>query len=103
MESSIIIIIVILSFIWFWYNARKASEIANQVAERNCIKWNVQFLDGTVHLKSIRITRGNKGNLALKRQYQFEFNDNNIRYYGYIVMIGYIIESTIMDDIIEAE
>jgi hypothetical protein len=104
MEPSLLIVFIILGIAWFWYSSSKATEIANHVAINNCSKWNVQFLDGTVHLKSMGITRGRTGSMVLRRQFQFEFNNNdNNRYYGYITLVGTMLESIIMDDIIEVE
>lgn len=73
----------------YWWNASRAKEIARLHGRRACDREGVQFLDDTVVLSRVRLRRNAIGQLAIRREYQFEFaSDGGRRYEGYMVMLG---------------
>ncbi len=87
--TQILPILIIGALAWFWWDSGRARENAVRAARRACQTCNVQFLDQTVALRSIRIRRDTAGQLRLFRKYTFEFSHNGTeRDGGYAVMIG---------------
>ena len=76
----------------------RCKEISRLAASQACTQDDLQFLDDTVGLKKIWISRNNRGRLHFCRLFIFEFtSDGSQRYYGRIVMLGKRIEELEMD------
>ncbi len=74
---------------WIWVDSMRAREVALDAGRRACEAENVQFLDWTVAVASIRIARGQDGRIRLRRVYNFEFSDTgNNRLKGSITLLG---------------
>lgn len=74
---------------WFWVDSMRAREAAVEAGRRACAAEQVQLLDWTVALKSIRISRDADGRLRLRRIYEFEFSDNgDNRLTGGMTLLG---------------
>ncbi len=74
---------------WIWVDSMRAREVALDGGRRACEAENVQFLDWTVAVASIRIARGPDGRIRLRRVYNFEFSDTgNNRLKGSITLLG---------------
>lgn len=71
----LLLLIGILLAAWLWRASMQAKEIATHAAENACEKNNLQFLDETVALKSIKFRRDETGSLCFLRHYQFEYYD----------------------------
>lgn len=83
--------------IWFAVDSLRARETATAAARERCRSRELQFLDGTVALASVRIVRS-AGTLSLRRVYQFDFAHNGVsRHRGQVVMRGQTIERLILD------
>ena len=66
---------------------QQVKESTNHIAKRFCQQNQLQFLDGTVALGSMRFTKSSFPSLL--RQYRFEYSINKIdRYWGSVSMIG---------------
>lgn len=63
--SELFIIMGLALFIWFWLESMRVNEIARFLGARLCKENNVQFLDETVHLSSIRLGKTVTGSLSL--------------------------------------
>lgn len=88
------VILLFALIIWYWYDSLRANEFATRSAKQTCQGQNLQFLDGTVALQSVRLFRCHTGHLCLKRTFQFEYSsDYNSRMTGFIIMAGSQIES----------
>ena len=75
--------------VWFWMDALRCKEIARSAGLRACQQVEAQFLDDTVAITRLRLRRDARGQLALYREYRFEFTRNrDYRLRGEIVMLG---------------
>lgn len=82
---------------WFWLDSLRANELARDAGRRFCDSADVQFLDDTVSISSLSLSR-HMGKLALVRTYRFEFSDTGDRRLdGEVVLKGHRLESVRMD------
>lgn len=78
---------------WLWFESTRVHEIAVERARSQCHVHEVQFLDATVSLASIKPARDENGRLTLKRTYTFEYSDTgNDRQPGSITMLGRVVQ-----------
>lgn len=78
---------------WLWFDSTRVHEIGVERARNQCHANEVQFLDDTVSLASIKPARDADGRLALKRTYTFEYSDTgNDRQSGSIIMLGKVVQ-----------
>lgn len=75
MASALFMLITLAAIAWFWVDSMRARELASAVCRRTCRRCDVQFLDDTVALVALGITRVD-GKLRIRRVYQFEFSDD---------------------------
>lgn len=80
-------LVPIISLIWYWQAAVKAKELAIGAAQRRCKEEDIQMLDDSMALESLRFKRGGKGSMGLWRRYQFEFSSTGNQRYGAWVVI----------------
>ena len=74
---------------WYWMDALRCKEIARAAGLRACQQVEAQFLDDTVEITKLRLRRDARGQLALYREYRFEFTRNrDYRLRGEIEMLG---------------
>ncbi len=74
---------------WLWADSMRAREAALDAGRRACDAEGVQFLDWTVAMKRIGISRATDGRLRMRRIYEFEFSETgNDRLTGSITMLG---------------
>ena len=74
---------------WYWMDALRCKEIARAAGQRACQQVEAQFLDDTVEITRLRLRRDARGQLALYREYRFEFTHNrDYRLRGEIAMLG---------------
>jgi hypothetical protein len=75
---------------WFWLDSLKARDAAIQAARKACAAENLQLLDDTVSIASLKPARDDDGRLMLQRVYTFEYSDTgDNRRRGSVVLIGY--------------
>lgn len=88
------IIIFLIASLLYWLDSINAKEIATQQAKSACKKQHIEFLDDTVVIKKVRLRHNNHGQIALYREYEFEFSSTGeFRYKGNIRLLGkYIID-----------
>ena len=92
------IVLLLLSVVWYWFDAMKAKEIARHRAGEACKSSNLVFLDETVAISKLWPRRNHLGQMSLYREYQFEFtSDGEFRYQGKITMLGKRVLSVDMD------
>ncbi len=73
----------------FWFAGRAAAETAAHLGRRACSRAGVQWLDQSVHLLAMRLSRGPDGWLGLERHYGFEYsNGGDDRHAGRLVLHG---------------
>lgn len=90
MQPDILIITVIAGAIaWLWLDSLRVREAALRHCFLACERIGVQFLDQTVALKRIRLTRNGRGRVIIERQFGFEFSaKGEDRHSGVAVMQG---------------
>ena len=89
MYDNFFLLILLLGAVLYWWDASRAKEIARLHGRRACDREGVQFLDDTVVLNRVRLRRNANGQLAIRREYRFEFaSDGGRRYDGYMVLLG---------------
>lgn len=77
-----------------WWTGSRARELAIAHARRACRERQVQFLDQTVALYRLRLSRSPSGSTCLRREFQFEFTDQgNFRDAAMITMLGHTLAS----------
>ena len=75
---------------WFWFDSLKAGEVGRAFGRRACEAEDLQFLDDSVCLESLRPVRDPEGCLCLQRVYGFEYSDTgNNRRKGSVTLVGY--------------
>lgn len=84
--------------IWFWLDSMNAREKAIVAAARACKQIDVQFLDQTVALESMKPARSSQGHLVWRRIYAFEYSVQGVeRRNGRAVMRGQVLEQVQLD------
>lgn len=84
--------------IWFWVDSMNAKERAVTVAVRACREIDVQFLDQTVALESMKPVRNTQGHLVWRRIYSFEYSANGVeRRQGRAILRGRVLEQVQVD------
>lgn len=87
--TELVLLGLFLALGWLWWDSMQAREAAVSAARTACEAENLQFLDDTVGIASIRPARNADGRLLLQRAYDFEFSDtgdNRVR--GSVVTLG---------------
>lgn len=74
----------------------RAREIATAIVREYCKQSNLQFLDGTVGLRTVTVTV-HRGQLMLKRRYEFHYSESdNSRKIGLVILNGHTVENFIL-------
>jgi len=96
--TELIIIMCLTILIWFWLDSMKINETARIIGAKICSKNNVQFLDQTVHLSSIKLAKNKHGQFKFIRKYKFEFTNSEYhRYGGELTLAGRVLQNSHMD------
>jgi hypothetical protein len=89
MLSTLIFLLLAIAALAFWFAGRAAGETATWLGQQACARAGVQWLDHSVHLIGMRLSRGPDGWLGLERQYRFEYSTGGEdRHAGRIVLHG---------------
>jgi len=104
-ESLILVLLAV--FAWFVVDSMRARERAHAAGSNACQRNNLQLLDDTVELVSLRPARDDAGRLRLRRVYAFEFSDpqsegGNNRRNGRITMFQTDIEALTLDPFVDS-
>ncbi len=90
MEIASLFLLAVLA--WLWLDSLKAREIGMQAARRACDAEGMQLLDDTVSIASIKPSRDDDGQMALRRVYEFEYSDTgDDRRRGSVVLLGHAV------------
>lgn len=85
----LIVFLLFVVIIWYWLDGMRAKEVARNAGSQACEQDGVSFLDDSVVLEKVSLRRSHRGNMAIFRQYQFEFSsDGSCRYKGSIEMLS---------------
>jgi hypothetical protein len=96
--DELLLIALILTAVWYWWNTQQCNEIALAVCQQKCANAGLQLLDATVTRQRSWLRRGSSGRIQICRLYSFEYSsdlsinhgsaDFGQREYGYVVLIG---------------
>lgn len=83
-------LLVLAVLAWLWFDGVKAHEAGVEAARTACASEDLQLLDETVALRTLRPERGGDGRLTLRRVYEFEYSDTgDNRRRGSVVVLGH--------------
>jgi hypothetical protein len=83
-------LIVLAALAWLWFDSLKARDAGIHAARITCRAENLQLLDDTVAIASLRLARNDEGRAVLRRVYEFEFsNTGDNRRSGSVVLLGH--------------
>jgi hypothetical protein len=89
MLGTLIFLLLSIAAVAFWFAGRAAAETAVHWGRQACARAGVQWLDHSVHLLSMRLSRGSDGWLGIERHYGFEYSSGGEdRHAGRIVLRG---------------
>lgn len=74
---------------WLWLDSLGAREAGVDASRDACDEEELQFLDDTVSIASLRMVRDDRGRLRLQRVYTFEYSDTgDNRRKGSVTVVG---------------
>lgn len=77
----------------WWRSSVDARDRANAAAHAECVRSDVQLLDGTVQFQRMGRARGSGHPFALRRTYVFDYTDDgHTRRQGFVVLRGDTVE-----------
>jgi len=87
--TDFLLLLLVALLVWIWWDSQRCRVIATQAAINACQEANLQFLDGTVHLRKYWPVHSDKYLLQWCRLYFFEYSsDGSQRTLGRLVLIG---------------
>jgi hypothetical protein len=96
--SSLALLAVIGLLVWFWLESLKSRDIAIQVARNSCRQQELQLLDGTVSLQTLRPYYRSRDDYGLKRTYTFDYSGDGVsRQTGCVVLYNTRVVSIILE------
>ncbi|MEN8205382.1 MAG: DUF3301 domain-containing protein [Pseudomonadota bacterium] len=91
-------LLIIAFLVWFWQISQRCRDVAIQIARQTCQQQEVQFLDGTATLKSIRPCFTRRNGPGFKRTYTFDYSEDGVgRNSGCIIMYNSQVTSVVLD------
>jgi hypothetical protein len=95
---SILVLLFLALIAWFWFDSVRAKEKAMMASAQACQQIQAQLLDQTASLKSIKLSRDQRGRTVLERTYNFDFSQNREeRHQGRVIIRGLQIENIYLD------
>ena len=90
------IIALLAGGVWYFFDAMRAREAATAIAREYCNQSRLQFLDGTVGLRTVAL-KWLDGRPRLHRRYEFYFCDpDNKRNVGVVTISGFELDEFIL-------
>jgi len=88
MSDGLIATALLLAIGWFWLSSLRARELANEIGKTLCKRRGYQFLDETVAMSRITLTRTDEG-IRIKRIYSFDYAKSGYqRERGWLMLTG---------------
>lgn len=95
---AILLLLLVAAAFMFWNDSLRARDRMLETCARVCRELKVQFLDETVALDSLMLTRGASGWPQFIRVYSFEFSGTgNDRWQGRATLVGRRVQSVQLD------
>ena len=87
--TEILVLLAIGLGVWFWVDTLNAREAGMAAVREACRAASLQLLDDTVATASVRLGRNDRGHVAIRRVYQFEYSDTgDNRRNGSVTLLG---------------
>lgn len=97
--ENLILLAILAGVLIFWRSTLRAREEAIRASRAACKVRDLQFLDDTVFLARLGISRGRQGWPLLRRTYEFEFSaDGFDRIVGSVTVFGARVESVYLPE-----
>ena len=94
--SEILGLLLVIAIVAAWYRNLSVREIALMHSTRACEEQSLQFLDGSIHLAGIGLSRCRDQRRCLRRHYRFAYSSDHVqRSTGVTIMLGNQLESII--------
>ena len=92
-------LLIIAFLVWFWQISQRCRDVAIQIARQTCKRQELQFLDGTATLKSIKLYFTRQSGPGFKRTYTFDYSVDGVgRHSGCIIMHNSQVTSVVLDN-----
>lgn len=96
--TTLSMILALLAAIGLWYIGQRSHDRAVTIARETCRRQDVQFLDGTAALQSIRPYWSSSEGPVLQRTYTFDYSEDGIcRRTGCIIMRNSRLAAVLLD------
>lgn len=84
--------------VWYFFDAMRAREMATAIVREYCKQSGLQFLDGTVGLRTVTPSLSG-GRLTLRRRYEFHYSESDhSRNIGVVLFNGSEVENFILQN-----
>lgn len=94
--SHIFAVAALAAVIWYFLDAMRAREMATAIVREYCKQSRLQFLDGTVGLRTVTISIS-AGRIKLKRTYEFHYAESDhSRNIGVVTLSGGEVEDFVL-------
>jgi hypothetical protein len=75
---------------WLWFDSLRARDAGIAAVRQACATEDLQLLDETMSIASLKPDRDEDGQLVLRRTYEFEYSDTgDNRRRGSVVLVGH--------------
>lgn len=96
--NSLYFLILLAIVVWFWQENLRYREYAVRQCKKICQEMDLQLLDQTVALTSLKFRKDQNRKIRMLRRYSFEISmDGANRFRGYIILLGFNIIHTEFD------
>lgn len=97
--TGIFLLLILAGLAWFWFDSLRARELALRSGARACAGIDVQFLDQSVSVESLRLARNAAGQLTFRRVFSFDFSGSGAdRRRGKIVILGRYVQTITLEN-----
>ncbi len=87
--SGLLLLFSAFAILAFWKDSVDKREQVIEICTRLTKEIDVQLLDQTAHLMSLRLTRDGTGRIVFRRSYQFECSSSGVdRFTGLAILTG---------------
>jgi hypothetical protein len=84
-----LLLLLLAALAWFWWDSLQKREIALAAARLECERAGVQFLDGSVALRKLKLRRDEMQRARLYREFAFEYStQGDDRQSGRVWLLG---------------
>jgi len=83
----------------FVLESTRVRELAIEAVKRASERQDFQLLDQTVHVQRLSLSRNDKGNWSIWRQYRFDYSYDGVeRRQGHVIMLGKKLQAMVVSE-----